>query len=44
MKSEPWGSLAEIAQYVGVSEDTIHRWIRVRNMPAHKVGCLWPGL
>jgi len=41
MKSEPWVSLAEIAQHVGVSEDTVHRWIRVRKMPAHKVGRLW---
>jgi excisionase family DNA binding protein len=31
----------EIAAHVGVSEDTIHRWIRIKEMPAHKVGRLW---
>lgn len=34
-------SLEEIAQHLGVSEDTVHRWIRAREMPAHKVGRLW---
>lgn len=38
---EPWVSLCEIARHVGVSTDTIHRWIRNREMPAHKVGRLW---
>jgi excisionase family DNA binding protein len=41
--SEPerWHSLEEMAEYLGVSQDTIHRWIRTKNMPAHKVGRLW---
>ena len=34
-------SLDEIARHVGVSSDTIHRWIRNKEMPAHKVGRLW---
>ena len=38
---ERWHSLEEIAEYLGVSQDTIHRWIRTKNMPAHKVGRLW---
>ena len=38
---ERWYSLAEIAEHLGVSDDTVHRWIRTRNMPAHKVGRLW---
>ena len=41
MKPEPWVSLEEIAQHLGVSEDTVHRWIRARKMPAHKVGHFW---
>ena len=40
-QAESWGSLDEIARHVGVSQDTIHRWIRNREMPAHKVGRLW---
>ncbi len=39
--SERWFSLDEIAKYLGVSQDTIHRWIRGKDMPAHKVGRLW---
>ena len=41
MKTEPWVSLEEIAQHMGVSQDTIHRWIRNRNMPSHQIGRLW---
>src|SRR5580704_5648706 len=40
-ETEPWLSLEQIAQHVGVSTDTIHRWIRKRDMPAFKVGRLW---
>ena len=36
-----WHSLDEIAVHLGVSKDTVHRWIRNQNMPAHKVGRLW---
>jgi len=38
---ERWYSLEEIAEHLGVSKDTVHRWIRNREMPAHKVGRLW---
>lgn len=41
MKNEPWVSLDEIAGHLGVSRDTIYRWIDDREMPAHKVGRLW---
>lgn len=41
MKQETWVSLEEIAQHLGVSQDTVHRWIRLRALPAHKVGRLW---
>jgi len=40
-QNEPWMSLEEIARHLGVSQDTVHRWIRVRALPAHKVGRLW---
>lgn len=39
--TESWVSLGEIARHIGVSEDSIHRWIRQRKLPAHKVGRLW---
>lgn len=40
-RPERWYSLEEIAEHLGVSQDTIHRWIRTKQMPAHKVGRLW---
>lgn len=39
--NENWISLSEIAEYIGVSKDTIRNWIKNSNMPAHKVGRLW---
>ena len=41
MKPEPWVSLEDIAKHLDVSQDTIHRWIRNRSMPAHQIGRLW---
>lgn len=41
MQPEPWVSLEEIAQHLAVSQDTVHRWIRNRKMPAHKIGRVW---
>lgn len=40
-KDDKWLSLAEIADYIGVSKDTIRNWIKLRELPAHKVGRLW---
>ena len=41
MKTEPWVSLEEIAEHLNVSTDTIHRGIRAKRMPAHRVGRQW---
>lgn len=40
MQNEPWVSLDEMAEYLGVSRDTVYRWI-ARGLPAHKLGRLW---
>lgn len=38
---ERWYSLKEIMEHLGVSRDTIMKWIDTKNMPATKVGRLW---
>jgi excisionase family DNA binding protein len=36
-----WLSVKEICTYLGVSNDTVYRWIESHRMPSHKVGRLW---
>ena len=36
-----WLSISEICKYLGVSNDTIYKWIEKKGMPAHKIGRLW---
>lgn len=36
-----WLSMDEICEYLGVSDDTIHRWIKAKQMPATKIGRCW---
>lgn len=36
-----WLSVDEIAEYLGVSKDTVYTWISVKGMPAHRAGRLW---
>lgn len=40
-KPEPWVTLDAIAEHLGVSTDTVHRWIRAQKIPVHRVGRLW---
>jgi len=40
MKNEPWVSLEQITEHLGISRDTVYRWID-RGLPAHKIGRLW---
>src|SRR6218665_3080144 len=39
--TDRWLSVEEIAEYLGVSKDTVYAWINKRNMPAHRIGRLW---
>jgi len=36
-----WLSVDEIGKYLGVSSDTVYRWIDKHAMPAHRIGRLW---
>ncbi|MBO2660804.1 transcriptional regulator [Shewanella algae] len=39
--SERWLSVEEMAEYLGVSKDTVYVWINKKNMPAHRIGRFW---
>jgi excisionase family DNA binding protein len=36
-----WLSVDEICQYLGVSKDTVYKWIDKKNLPGHRIGRLW---
>lgn len=36
-----WLSVSEISQHLGVSADTIYRWINTTDIPVHRIGKLW---
>lgn len=38
---ERWLSVEEISAHLGVSPDTVYKWVYRKKMPAHKVGRLW---
>jgi excisionase family DNA binding protein len=38
---EPWYSVEEISRHLGVSKETIYRWLEKHKIPAHRMGKLW---
>ena len=36
-----WLSVDEIRAHLGVSRDTVYKWIEQKGMPAHRAGRLW---
>lgn len=38
---EPWVTLQDVAKHLQVAEDTVHRWIAKKSMPATKAGRVW---
>ncbi|WP_412474162.1 helix-turn-helix domain-containing protein [Halobacteriovorax sp. YZS-1-1] len=36
-----WLSVIEISKYIGVSKETIYRWLDANKIPAHRVGKQW---
>ena len=41
MSAEPWVSVDQIAEHLGVTRDSIYRWIDRKGLPAHRVGRRW---
>lgn len=39
--TEPWVSVEQIAEHLGVRRDSIYRWIDSKGLPAHRIGRLW---
>lgn len=39
--TDRWLSVEEIAEYLGVSKDTVYTKVSAGTMPAHKVGRFW---
>jgi len=39
--TEPWISVEDVATHLGVTKDSIYRWIERRRLPAHRIGRLW---
>ena len=39
--TERWLSVDEIAKHLGVSKETVYRWLDKGNIPSRKVGKLW---
>ena len=40
-ETERWLSVEEIAAHLGVSKETVYRWLEREKVPAHRVGRLW---
>ncbi len=36
-----WLSVSEIAVYLGITPDSVYRWIDSKGMPAHRLGRRW---
>jgi excisionase family DNA binding protein len=39
--NENWISIKEAAEHLGVKIDSIRKWIKKTDIPAHKIGKLW---
>lgn len=39
--TDRWLSVQEIAHYLGISKETIYRWVESKKIPSHKIGKQW---
>ena len=38
---EPWVTLQDVAKHLQVVEDTVHRWVAKKGLPAVRAGRVW---
>lgn len=38
---EKWLSVEEIAEHLGISKETVYRWLEKGRIPSHRIGKLW---
>jgi excisionase family DNA binding protein len=41
MDSERWVTVDDVAAHLGVTRDSIYRWMSSKGLPAHRVGRAW---
>lgn len=41
MNKERLLSVEDICQYLGLSRDTVYKWIEAKKLPAYRLGRLW---
>jgi len=41
MDSERWVTVDDVAAHLGVTRDSIYRWMNSKGLPAHRVGRAW---
>ena len=39
--NDRWVYSKDIALYLGITKDTLHKWIKNKSIPCHRVGRLW---
>jgi excisionase family DNA binding protein len=41
LMDDRWLSVDEVAEYLGVSKETVYTWVTGKGMPGYKVGRFW---
>jgi excisionase family DNA binding protein len=39
--ADRWMSVDEVAEYLGVSKDSVYGWVTSKGMPGYRVGRFW---